>query len=61
MFAFSLPFSGWNLLLTRTFFSLQRPWLPTALALGSRSIVNAAISLALYKPLGIAGDRARAR
>ena len=28
-FAFSLPFSGWNLLLTRTFFSLQKPWLPT--------------------------------
>ena len=40
-FSFSLPFSGFNLLLTRTFFSLQRPWLPTALA--------------LYKPLGIAG------
>jgi putative peptidoglycan lipid II flippase len=53
-FAFSLPFSGWNLLLTRTFFSLQKPWLPTVLALGSL-VVNAALSLALYKPLGIAG------
>jgi putative peptidoglycan lipid II flippase len=53
-FAFSLPFSGWNLLLTRTFFSLQKPWLPTILASGSL-VVNAAISLALYKPLGIAG------
>jgi putative peptidoglycan lipid II flippase len=53
-FAFSLPFSGWNLLLTRTFFSLQKPWLPTALAGGSL-VVNAAVSLALYKPLGIAG------
>ncbi len=31
-FSFSLPFSGFNLLLTRTFFSLQRPWTPTALA-----------------------------
>jgi putative peptidoglycan lipid II flippase len=54
VFAFSLPFSGWNLLLTRTFFSLQRPWLPTALA-GISLIVNTLISLALYKPLGIAG------
>ena len=26
-FAFSLPFAGINLLLTRTFFSLQRPWI----------------------------------
>ena len=31
-FAFSLPFNGLFLLLTRTFFSLQRPWLPTAIA-----------------------------
>src|SRR3954451_10287737 len=53
-FAFSLPFSGWNLLLTRTFFSLQKPWLPTVLASGSL-VVNAAVSFALYKPLGIAG------
>jgi putative peptidoglycan lipid II flippase len=53
-FAFSLPFNGWNLLLTRTFFSLQKPWLPTVLALGSL-VVNAAISFALYKPLGIPG------
>jgi putative peptidoglycan lipid II flippase len=53
-FAFSLPFNGWNLLLTRTFFSLQKPWLPTTLALGSL-IVNAGVSFALYKPLGIAG------
>jgi putative peptidoglycan lipid II flippase len=53
-FSFSLPFAGVNLLLTRTFFSLQRPWIPTALAAGNL-IVNAAISLALYRPLGIAG------
>jgi putative peptidoglycan lipid II flippase len=53
-FSFSLPFSGFNLLLTRTFFSLQRPWLPTKLALASVA-VNAAVSLALYEPLGIAG------
>ena len=48
------PFSGFNLLLTRTFFSLQRPWLPTKLALASVA-VNAVVSLALYEPLGIAG------
>ncbi len=53
-FAFSLPFAGLNLLLTRTFFSLQRPWVPTALAAGNL-LLNAAVSLALYKPLGIAG------
>jgi putative peptidoglycan lipid II flippase len=53
-FSFSLPLNGANLLLTRTFFSLQRPWLPTALAGGSL-VVNAAVSLALYRPLGIAG------
>ena len=28
-FAFSLPFSGFVLMLTRAFFSLQRPWVPT--------------------------------
>ena len=53
-FSFSLPFAGINLLLTRTFFSLQRPWLPTALAVGS-VIVNVVVALALYEPLGIAG------
>ncbi|HEX4692068.1 MAG TPA: murein biosynthesis integral membrane protein MurJ [Solirubrobacteraceae bacterium] len=53
-FSFSLPFAGINLLQTRSFFSLQKPWLPTATALGSL-VVNAAVSLALYKPLGIAG------
>jgi putative peptidoglycan lipid II flippase len=53
-FSFSLPFSGMNLLLTRTFFSLQRPWLPTTIALGSL-VVNLIVSLALYKPYGIAG------
>jgi putative peptidoglycan lipid II flippase len=53
-FSFSLPFAGANLMLTRTFFSLQRPWFPTALAGGSL-VVNAAVSLALYRPLGIAG------
>lgn len=53
-FAFSLPFAGANLLLTRTFFALQLPWLPTKLAAVSL-LVNTALALALYEPLGIAG------
>ena len=53
-FAFSMPFAGLNLLLTRTFFSLQRPWIPSALAAVNLA-VNAVVSIALYKPLGIAG------
>jgi putative peptidoglycan lipid II flippase len=53
-FSFSLPVSGITLLLTRSFFSLQRPWLPTRLALVS-IVVNIVVSLALYKPMGIGG------
>jgi putative peptidoglycan lipid II flippase len=53
-FSFSLPFSGVNLLLTRTFFSLQRPWITTGIA-GINLAVNVAVSVALYKPFGIAG------
>jgi putative peptidoglycan lipid II flippase len=53
-FSFSLPFSGFNLLLTRTFFSLQRPWTPTGLA-GLTLLINAGVSAALYGPFGIAG------
>jgi len=53
-FAVSLPFAGLNLLLTRTFFALQRPWIPTKLA-AMNLVVDAIVSIALYKPLGIAG------
>jgi putative peptidoglycan lipid II flippase len=53
-FSFSLPFAGVNLLLTRAFFSLQRPWIPTTMATGNL-VVNAIVSLALYRPYGIAG------
>jgi len=53
-FAFSLPFAGVNLLLSRTFFALQRPWIPTKLA-AMNVVVDIIVSLALYKPLGIAG------
>jgi putative peptidoglycan lipid II flippase len=53
-FSFSLPFSGFNLLLTRTYFSLQKPWTPTALA-GVTLAINAGVSAALYGPFGIGG------
>jgi putative peptidoglycan lipid II flippase len=53
-FAFSLPFGGLNLLLTRTFFAVQRPWIPTRLA-ALNMVVDVIVSLSLYKPLGIAG------
>jgi putative peptidoglycan lipid II flippase len=53
-FSFSLPFSGVNLLLTRTFFSLQRPWITTGIAALNLG-VNVAVSVALYEPFGIAG------
>jgi putative peptidoglycan lipid II flippase len=53
-FAFSLPFGGLNLLLTRTFFALKRPWIPTGLA-AMNIVVDIIVSVALYKPLGIAG------
>ncbi len=53
-FAFSLPFAGLNLLMTRTFFALQRPWIPTKLA-AINMVVDIIVSVALYKPLGIAG------
>jgi putative peptidoglycan lipid II flippase len=53
-FAFSLPFGGLNLLLTRAFFAVQRPWIPTRLA-AINIVVDIIVSIALYKPLGIAG------
>jgi putative peptidoglycan lipid II flippase len=52
-FAFSLPTNGLFLLLTRTFFSLQRPWVPTGIALGNL-VVTAGTALALYH-LGVGG------
>jgi putative peptidoglycan lipid II flippase len=53
-FAFSLPFAGVNLLLTRSFFAVRRPWIPTALA-AVNMVVDIIVSIVLYKPLGIAG------
>jgi putative peptidoglycan lipid II flippase len=53
-FAFSLPFAGINLLLTRAFFAVQRPWIPTRLA-AVNIVVDIIVSVALYEPFGIAG------
>ena len=53
-FAVSLPFGGLNLLLTRTFFALKRPWIPTGLA-AMNIVVDIVVSIGLYRPLGIAG------
>jgi putative peptidoglycan lipid II flippase len=53
-FAFSLPFAGVNLLLIRTFFSLQRPWVPTAIALANL-FLNAGLDAVLYDPMGVGG------
>jgi len=52
-FAFSLPTNGLFLLLTRTFFSLQRPWVPTGIA-AANLVVTAGTALALYH-LGVGG------
>ena len=53
-FAFSLPFNGLFLLLTRTFFSLQRPWVPTMIAAGNLAL-TAAAAFAFYGPFGVGG------
>jgi putative peptidoglycan lipid II flippase len=53
-FAFSLPFNGIFLLLTRTFFSLQRPWVPTVISAANLAI-TAAAAFALYEPFGVGG------
>jgi putative peptidoglycan lipid II flippase len=53
-FAFSLPANGLFLLLTRTFFSIQRPWIPTAIS-GANLAVTALAALALYGPFGVGG------
>jgi putative peptidoglycan lipid II flippase len=53
-FAFSLPTNGLYLLQTRTFFSLQRPWMATGLA-GFDLVVSTLAAWALYKPFGTGG------
>jgi putative peptidoglycan lipid II flippase len=53
-FAFSLPTNGLYLLQTRTFFSIQRPWRATTVAVIDL-VVSALAALALYKPFGVGG------
>jgi putative peptidoglycan lipid II flippase len=53
-FAFSLPFNGLFLILTRTFFSLQRPWIPTAIS-GVNLAITAIAAALMYKPFGVGG------
>jgi putative peptidoglycan lipid II flippase len=53
-FAFSLPTNGLYLLQTRTFFSVQRPWRATTLAVIDL-VVSALAALALYGPFGVGG------
>lgn len=53
-FSLGLAANGVVLLLTRSFFSVQRVWLPTWVALGTL-VANTGLNLALYRPLGAAG------
>jgi putative peptidoglycan lipid II flippase len=53
-FSFSLPLNGLFLLLTRTFFSLQRPWVPTAIS-AINLAVTAVGALVLHGPFGVGG------
>ena len=50
----SLPFQGISLLFSRTYFSLQKPWTNTALALLNLA-VNVVAAALLYKPFGVGG------
>jgi putative peptidoglycan lipid II flippase len=52
-FALGLTFNGTMLMLNRAFFSLQAPWIPTAVALGNL-ILNAVLAGILYR-VGIWG------
>lgn len=53
-FAIGLAFNGASLLVIRAFFSLERPWVPTAVA-GLGVVVNAGLNALLYRPLGTGG------
>ncbi len=61
-FAWSLPFGGMNLLLTRTFFAVKRPWIPTRLA-AINMVVDIIVSLVALQALRDrrARDRHRGR
>jgi putative peptidoglycan lipid II flippase len=53
-FTIGLVFNGASLLLIRAFFSLQQPWLPTAVA-GIGVVLNAVLDALLYQPMGVGG------
>ena len=55
-FSLGLAFNGAQLMLNRSFFSLQSPWVPTSVALGNLGL-NAALD-ALFYPRRRLGDRA---
>ncbi len=57
-FSLGLAANGALLLLNRAFFSLQRPWLPTAAAAGNL-VLNGVLDWLLYKPRGRVGHPAR--
>jgi putative peptidoglycan lipid II flippase len=52
-FTIGLTFNGMMLMLNRAFFSLQSPWVPTAVALGNLGL-NAVLAAA-FSPLGVWG------
>jgi putative peptidoglycan lipid II flippase len=52
-FSLGLMFNGWMLLLSRGFYSLQRNWVPTSIALGTVGL-NAVLDAILYR-VGIWG------
>jgi putative peptidoglycan lipid II flippase len=53
-FSFGLVFNGLSLLLTRAFFALQEPGVPTRVA-AVNLFLNLILDLALYRPFGAAG------
>lgn len=53
-FSLGLAANGALLLLNRAFFSLQRPWLPTAAA-GGNLVLNGVLDWLLYHPFGVWG------
>lgn len=53
-FALGLAANGALLLLNRSFFSLQRPWLPAAAAAGNL-VLNGLLDWVLYRPFGVWG------
>jgi putative peptidoglycan lipid II flippase len=53
-FALGLSFNGASLLVIRAFFSIQRPWLPTKVAMLG-VVLNAALDAIFYQPFGTGG------